>query len=257
MTGKGGKTEKKPFPFSFEDFRKRGAFICGAKQSGKTNLAKLIANELKRRNFVVRAFDPSQAWLKSSLPYFLVFRSADLRKTTAYPFDLSAVFDISRLLPSEQQETVRQVLATDFAVVSEKKPSFGFCYALEEAQLYLPTGSLQASVNQQTLRMVSVGGNFGQTCLILTQRPADVSAKAIGRVGQLFVGKHFEENDIAKLARYLGWLPKKTYEKLTKLEIGQFYYLMVGEEPELISTPLFEPETTPKRLTLFPKGRKR
>lgn len=241
--------EKKQFPLDIKEFKERGVFISASPQHGKTNLGKLIADRLITQNFVIRAFDSSQQWLKSNIPYFLVFRSNDLKKRSKYPFDLSTTFDISRLRIEEQKELVRRVLEVDFSILSENTDiPFWICYILEEAQLYLPSGSLQATVNQEVLRMVSVGHNFNQTNKILTQRPADVSVKAIGRCGQLFIGKHFETNDIKRLATYLHWTPKKTYKNLTKLEKGEFYYVILGKEPVLISTPLFNQRVKPKQL---------
>lgn len=235
-------------PFDIIEFKEKGVFISASPQHGKTNLAKLLSDVVMKQNFIVRVFDPSQKWLNSNIPYYMVFKSKHLKKTSKYPFDLSTVFDISRLRIEEQKELVRSVLLTDFEILSETKPNFWVAYGLEEAQLYLPTGSLTALANQETFRMVSVGHNFQQTNTLLTQRPADVSVKAIGRCGQLYIGKHFEENDINKLSKYLHWKPLETYAKLTKLQKGQFYYLLLGQKPIKIDTPLHKQILQPIRL---------
>jgi len=238
-------------PLNLIEFKDRGIFISASPQHGKTNLAKLISDIILKEGFIIRVFDSSQKWLNSNIPYYIQWREQNLKSKSKYPFDLSCVFDISRLTIESQKELVRRVASIDFSVLSETDlKNRWICYILEEAQLYLPSGSLTASINQEILRMVSVGHNFNQTNEILTQRPADVSVKAIGRCGQLYIGKHFEENDIRKLSSYLHWKPQSTYEKLTELRKGQFYYLLLGQKPVKINTPLHK--QTLKPIQLFP-----
>lgn len=226
-------------PLNLIEFKERGLFISANPQHGKTNLAKIITDITMSNNFVARVFDPSQKWLFSNIPYYIEIDSKAFRKGIKYPFDLSVVFDMSRLRIEEQKSLVKEVLECDFDILANSKPfPFFICYGLEEAQLYLPQGSLQAKTSQETFRMVSVGHNFRQTNMLLTQRPADVDVRAISRCGQLYIGKHFEENDIRKISRFLHWKPENTYEKLTKLEKGQFYYMILGAEPQLINTKL-------------------
>jgi hypothetical protein len=66
--------------------------------------------------------------------------------------------------------------------------------------------------------VISVGANFKLGYVLLTQRPSDVDTKAISRCGQLFIGKHFEVNNI------------------NKLRCGEFYYC--ASTPTKITTPL-------------------
>lgn len=236
-------------PLDIGNFKETGLFISAIPQHGKTNLAKIIMDNIMSNNFVTRVFDPSQKWLYSNIPYYIEIDSKILKKGFKYPFDGSLVFDISRLHIEKQKEFVKDVLACDFDILANSKPfPFFIAYGLEEAQLYLPQGSLQAKTSQETFRMVSVGHNFRQTNLLLTQRPADVDVRAISRCGQLYIGKHFEENDIRKISRFLHWNPKNTYEKLTKLEKGQFFYMILGSEPRLINTKLHKQTLKPIQL---------
>jgi DNA helicase HerA-like ATPase len=85
--------------------------------------------------------------------------------------------------------------------------------------------------------MISVGANFKLGYVLLTQRPSDVDTKAISRCGQLFIGKHFEVNDINKLRRFLGWRKfEDAYQRLPSLKRGEFYYC--ASTSTKITTPL-------------------
>jgi len=113
-------------------------------------------------------------------------------------------------------------------------------YIVEESQLVLPSGSLRAKYAQATFRMVSVGRNFLERYILLTQRPADVSTKALSRVGQLFIGQHFEMNDINKIAHLLGYEFKECREILSSLQLGEFiYFNPYNRIRQKIQTPLY------------------
>jgi len=111
---------KLPFPFSLSEMRDRGTAISGMPKSGKTNLGKILADYLMKQSpfflhnkqydgFIVKVFDPSQEWLRSSVPYYTVINSFgnyneyyDVEVKILNPLNESIVFDISRLLPEER-----------------------------------------------------------------------------------------------------------------------------------------------------------
>lgn len=249
----------KSFPFSVREAKDRGTVITGMPKSGKTNLAKMLVHHMMSLGYNVKVFDPSQAWLKSSVPYYLVMDSFMEVQDQAVlsPIDKSIVYDISRMYPEEQKLFIGIVIDSDFDLINDRSlvdvPHQWIIYVIEEAQMVIPSGSLRAKYAQQTFRMVSVGRNFNQRYFLLTQRPADISVKALSRSGQSYFGQHWEENDIRKISRLLGdkWsdntpTPKSrkfnfVREILSGLKIGEFVYRNPYEKIQRkIATPLFD-----------------
>ena len=73
-----------------------GAFLCGTRQAGKTNLSKIIVDYLLQQGVVVHIIDASKAWLELShlinvteYPYDFVYLDVD--------FAVSQVHDMSQL----------------------------------------------------------------------------------------------------------------------------------------------------------------
>jgi len=247
----------KHFPFSEREARLRGTLVTGMPQSGKTNLVKMLADYLMNKGYNIKVLDPSQAWLESTVPYFVELDDFLDLYTIPTTLDKSVVYDISRLYPDEQKIFIGIIIDADFNLLANMDLDFNnpfewVIYIIEEAQMVIPSGSLRAKYSQQTFRMVSVGRNFNQRYFLVTQRPADVSVKAISRAGQCYFGQHWEENDIMKISRFLGNISNSTptpsrnkfnmtRELLSSLKIGEFVYLNPYQKiQQKIETPLFE-----------------
>jgi len=205
------------------------------------------------------------AWLSSSIPYFVVideewWRSRSLKEIDSIPINQNITYDISRLYPTTQKQFISRILNKDFKFICNNmdKVNWWTIFLLEECQMVIPSGSLRANYAQTTFRMVSVGRNFKQRMILLSQRPSDVSTKALSRVGILYIGQHYESNDIKKISNFFNndikkisnffnRSQKETYEMLSNLKIGQFMFLNPYEKIlKKISTPLFETNITPK-----------
>ena len=254
---------KLPFDFSLREAKDRGVFISGMPRSGKTNLAKMLADYLLKLGFIIKVFDPSLAWMESSLPYFVRIDEEwwrQLNKLNSIPINQSIVYDMGGLYPNTQKQFVGHVLNSDFKFnyYNMDKVDFTILYFLEECQMIIPSGSLRSNYAQATFRMISVGRNYKQRMVLLSQRPNDVSTKALSRVGLMYVGGHYESNDIKKISNFFNRIPKETYEMLSGLKIGQFMFLNPYEKIlKKINTPLFETDITPKDYFDRPQPKKR
>ena len=227
-------------PFSFREAISRGTFITGMPKSGKSNLGKIIAEHLLSKGITIKVFDPSQTWLSSSLPeYIRVWNN--LQDCMDIPLKNSIVFDTSRLYPQIQAEAIGMLVENDFQKILEGENSHSIIYFIEEAQLVLPSGALRARYSQQIFRMVSVGRNFNQRYVLLTQRPADIDVKALSRSGQAYIGQHWEENDLRKLSRLLGEKFEPCRQKLAELQLGEFIYFNPYDKYKIkIETPEYK-----------------
>jgi len=224
------------FPFDIQLAKDTGTLVTGARQHGKSTLTKHMICELRKRGYIVKVFDVAQVWHDVGIPVVIIrgnyFNIEDLN-----PME-SRVFDISRLYPLQQKEFVMNILSQDFAIYSENSLRTWLFYVLEEGQIVLPK-SLKAMYAQEAMRTVSIGANYKTSYILTSQRPADLSTEAISRCGQLFIGKHFEENDIKKLSKYLGWKWTEARERLSKLQKGQF--IRFASKPELIQSSTWMP----------------
>lgn len=221
------------FPFSLSEALKSGVFISGITQSGKTNLALLIAKHLIDQAITVFAFDPSRAWhkLKHHVDSLVIDNNTH---QLAYDPKRSTLFDISLLLVEQQKEVVQKVVSDLFMNALENKKHNPTIVFFEEAQLYLPQGSLSAKVSQEILRLITVGGNFKLRYVLITPFASSVDKSAIKACKQKYLGFSDEPNDV----RYLkSFLAKRVYE-LKTLNTGEFLYV-IGDRVEKVKTPLF------------------
>jgi len=238
-----------PFPFDLNYFTETGLFLTSCPQHGKTNMAKWVVDYLMRCGWIVKVFDPSKAWLNSTIP---TYQSVDNKATwqrLINPISISTVFDVARIYPQWIPEFCSLIIQQDFELISHLPYllPWNIAYLFEECQFSMPSGSLRGTKYQEVLRVVSLGANFKLRYLAITQRPADTSTKMISRTGQKYVGCFFEDNDIGKLRKYFNWKQKEAWENLSSLEKGEFYYGM-RDKIEKIETPLFTKEREPQYL---------
>ncbi|MEM2922463.1 MAG: AAA family ATPase [Candidatus Bathyarchaeia archaeon] len=219
-----------------------GIFISGTSGYGKTNLAFHIADEMMRNGIGVNVFDPSQAWQNSSIPVTHRFQNYENTQQIDYPKEKNTIYDISLLYVEQQKELITTIVRDIFnrAVRLKNRPRRVIIF--EECQLLVPQGRLQSIEAQEVLRLMTVGRNFNLRFILITQRPATVDKTAVSLCGQKYLGRVDELNDIRYLKNWIGdWV-----EKLPSLNIGEFIYSK-GNELEVIQTPLFVPQTRPRK----------
>ncbi|MCP8313085.1 MAG: ATP-binding protein [archaeon] len=241
------------FPFDVKKARARGIFISGGKQSGKTNLAKVLADyQMKQPPFeyenrfyektIVKVFDPSQSWVQeSSIPHYQ--EVTNIREPILNSITGSCIFDISRMYPFDQRIFISEILGADFNFIVNKRIPVWIVYIIEEAQLVVPSLSLRSLFAQETLRTITVGRNYGMTVSLLTQFPAMVDTTTIKACGQGYFGLAWEVNDLNKLRAFVRWDKDKVWDTFPKLEVGEFVYLDIGgvdSYAQVVKTPLFK-----------------
>ncbi len=238
-----------PFAFDYERAKKDSVLITAAPQKGKTNTAKHIVEYILSKGDIVKVFDVSKAWHKSTMPTYQTIDGLDCRNSFMNPISISTIFDVSRLFPNLLPEFVSLIIGEDFQLISylEEPLPYTIFYVLEECQLVTPK-RLNSKRYQEEYRMVTVGGNadFKMRYIAISQRLADISTELISRTGQKYFGNHWEENDIKKLHSSLGkrWKLQETWEKFSELKVGQFMYCIDGNVENII-IPKFDKQFSP------------
>lgn len=250
-------------PFDISLALTRGVFVSGGKGSGKTNLMKIFVNELmgktvpshrlltkgEPRKVVVHVIDPSQAWLRSPIPYYQTVTLEDVTSgKIEIPLNESMVYDVSRLYVYDQKLFIGELLGSVFELIVNNPIPVWIYFVIEEAQLIFPSGSLRALWAQEGLRAITVGRNYDETVSTLTQYPATVSTNLIKAVGLGYFGISWESNDLRKLQRFVRWKRAKVDETFPSLKVGEFVYLKTGRNAcaTKITTPEFIPKSEPK-----------
>jgi len=239
------KKQIKPSDFEIDvnEALRSGVFICGGKGTTKTNLAKIITDKLLRLGYVVKVFDISKAWLKSSIPYVYEITMNIRMDTSLYR---SVIFDLSRLLPKDAKRFISLILAAewDMQVRLTEQQRRWIVYVFEETQMLTPQGHLRSNEAQQILRLMTTGRNYNLGYIAITQRPALCDTSVFELTFQKYFARMNGENDLRKVANYIG---AKAYD-LEKLRLGEFFYDK-GSETKWITTEEFKAETVPQVLS--------
>lgn len=237
--------DQRPFPFDLNEGLRSGLFIAGGKGIGKTNLGKQIAEIYLQHGHIVKVFDISQQWLKSSLPYYQVIN----QDTTAIDIDFnkSCVFDLSLLYAEDIKQSIAKVVEKEFLIQAQlpEEQRHWHIYFFEEAQMLVPQNRLKSKEAQELLRLMTVGRNFKLGYVLLTQRPATVDTTAIELCYQRYFGRCDGENDLSKIENWI----RNRIEELPQLKIGEFLY-NYGQLTERIQTPLFRNSIKPKQIVM-------
>jgi len=206
------KKQIKPSDFEIDvnEALRSGVFICGGKGTTKTNLAKIITDKLLRLGYVVKVFDISKAWLKSSIPYVAEITTNIRMNSNLYR---SVMFDLSRLLPKDAKRFISLILAKEW--------------------------NMQVNLT----RLMTTGRNYNLGYIAITQRPALCDTSVFELTFQKYFARMNGENDLRKVANYIG---AKAYD-LEKLRLGEFFYDK-GTETKWITTEEFKPKTKPIEL---------
>ncbi len=237
------KKERAAFTVDLEEAMKTGIFISGTSQSGKSNLAFVVADMLMSKYVIVFVIDPSQVWKKSSVPnmvevsYGKDVNFKDGNALNGKPFRNGTVFDTSRLTVLQQKEFVEALCKNIFErrVNSKIRPQTFLFF--EEAHLFFPEGSMRSKRYQEALRIITVGANFNIRFGLITQWCALIDKTVIKFPRQRFFGYSDEKNDKEYLRNFIG----DTVDELETLEVGEFIY-DYGKITKRVQTPLFRLE---------------
>jgi len=225
------------WPLDIDEALKSGLFISGTSGSGKTNLAKLIAQRLMNEGVTVYVFDPSQAWHDSPIPQIIKVGAYDATRI----FEGSTVYDISLMYVQQQREYVerfcRELFQQRVCDLQSRSPIF---LVFEEAQLYLPEGGSRSKAFQELYRIITVGRNYNIRYMLITQFAALVDKTCVKMTKQRYFGYSDELNDVRYIANFIDI----EAHKLVILKIGEFLY-DYGKQTKLIHTPPYHTREKP------------
>lgn len=214
-----------------------GFYVSGTSQSGKTNLAKLLVQQLIDAGIACFVLDASKAWTHDS-PIDNVIDVNEKQKE--YAWEGSTVFDISSLAARKKVlfvNTFCHDIYEQHVEGYERKEFIIF----EEAQTYLPQGSLRLAIRRSSpcesvLDVVTVGANYGLRFGLITQFPALVDKPPVKICQQRYFGWTWEKNDVAYVKAFLG---KDWIAKLQSLQKGEFIY-QCRDATTLIKTDVYK-----------------
>jgi hypothetical protein len=234
------------FEIDMEEALRSGVFICGGKGTTKTNLAKNIADQFMKLGYVVKVFDISKAWLKSSIPYVYEIETVQNPNSGLYQ---SCIYDLSKLLPKAANRFIAQVLASQWnAQVSEKQRQW-IIYVFEEVQSLIAQGSLRSRETQTILRLLTSGRNYRLAYIAITQRPALTDTTVFELSFQRYFARMDGQNDLKKVGNYIGI---EKARELQNLKLGEFIYGK-GSETKWITTKEFLSEVKPRKVEVSKK----
>ena len=228
----------KKFTFDIETALTQGTTICGGRGCGKSTLAKQIVKQLQEHSVKIKVFDNSQAWQNSSIETIIeVTPNAQVAC-----FD-SAVYDLSRLIPTEHRKYIEQQVKADYysAVNMPQAQRESTVFVFEECEIVL--GRSVSAIMQQ---LISVGRNYRLSYLAIAQRLQRINTDLISLSNQLFIGRMHEQNDLRKISNWLS-----NTEQLKSLELGDFIKYSNGKT-ELAHVQPFEDTTEHTFITAAP-----
>lgn len=227
--------ETEEFSIDINEAMKTGIAIFGGRQSGKSNLGKVIAQKLIDKAINVFVVDPTCAWFDLGLP--TISLEEPKGKQTIRWQDASTLFDTSRLSPYWQQKFIeafnREIVEVAIRRGKQAQPRTFIIY--EEAHTSMPNHILNSKGFRQTKRLLTQGANFNVSFCVITQFASMIDKLPVKAAQQRFFGRTSEANDLRYLRYYLGG---KT-EELKTLETGQFIYTF-GNQTKKVQTPLFQ-----------------
>jgi hypothetical protein len=210
-------------PFDFAEAEDTGFFCCGTSQSGKTTLAKYLAQALMRSNVTVYVLDVSRAWAQETPIANVVTVPHNGNSLNFRPFQ-STVFDLSQLSFGERMRFVNSFTNA----VYDAHKSFGykkapFAFILyEESQTYVANGCLRSYKKYAPLiDLITVGANFNLRFGLITQFPAMVDKAPVKIAQQRYFGWTTEKNDLDYIRKFIG---KSWVEEIKQLRKGEFLY---------------------------------
>jgi hypothetical protein len=232
------------FYFDVELGLEQGTFVSGGRGCGKSSLTKTIVDMFFKQGYVVRIFDNSQSWRRSSIANLAIIKPYSNFEPQ---YNESYVFDISLLSLEQQKRFIENIVDNDFnytASLNENERNWRV-YVFEEAELLVGTHDHSKTI----LKLVATGRNFKLSYIAVAQRFAMVSTNLISLSGQLYLGRMHEQNDLKKAYNWLGNITKE----LRKLDVGEFLRYGKGNVTKM-AVELFATETKPKLIGVESKS---
>ena len=236
-------------PFDVKECMDNGFFVCGTSQSGKTNLAKHLAQKLIEAGIRVIVMDTSQAWSHDSPITIITEVTPEISHYDWH--DESEILDLSKLASRDRIIFVNQFCKQIYArhVYGYRELEF---IIFEEAQTYLPNGCMRLSVRKTpiydgVLDIVTVGANYSLRFGLITQFPALVDKSPVKITMQRYFGLTWEKNDVGYIKFFIN---KEWAEQLKTLQKGEFIYQYRGIveriRTEIFKSPFIKDSTNPQ-----------
>ena len=127
-----------------------------------------------------------------------------------YGGDEHILFDLDFIEEEDVFNFIEKVILNDYINQRRRKAELGghndkwFVYLIEEAQNILGSFSLMRRSGRRLLKLMSESRNFGLTYILIGQRLAEMSTRAIERRHSYLFGRMTGDNDISKLKRIVG-----------------------------------------------------
>ena len=228
---------------------KTGLVIVGAKGTGKSNAGKVLSAEIIRKQplpIQVKIFDSCMNWRWNYES--ILYQTINLETRYFYDGEKHILFDLEILDDDDVMKFMEKVIIADYYKQRERKEELGghndkwILYVIEEAQNILGSYSLMRKSGRKLLKMFAEGRNYGLSFILIGQRLADVSTKAIERCNGYLFGRMNGDNDIAKLRRIVGRRSTIIDEvKKLKGESGEFIYYPYKTRGREVACPEYKP----------------
>ncbi len=216
----------------FNRFVEDGALIVGGKGTGKTNLTKLLVS-LMPSSWEVKVFDISQAWTNDSPIPARWESNPPLPRVQ----DASIVYDLGNAYPSQAREAMLDMIRREYECHLSQHVKPITIFVFEEGQMLFKPSSLRSRVNEEGLRLITVGRNQGFSYIVTSQRPQLLDTTVWELCGQRYIGRLFRPRP------YFNSILGKDADRLPSLKRGEFLYQM-DDRIKLVRPPLFEGNPT-------------
>jgi len=214
--------------FDVETALRSGFAIFGNSGSGKTNLCKLIVDQLNKHGITTFILDSSKQWFDVGFNVVSVEREKGY-----YQWKGNTIFDLSNLAIWDK------VTFTDKLCehLLERDRSQWEIVIFEECQLFIPNNALRDLKRYgNILKLVSIGRNYHLRYGLVSQFPSYVDKFFVRNTMLRYYGWIHEPNDM----RYVRQLLSKEYAEMLKtLKVGEFVY-QNGSQIRKIQVPLFQ-----------------
>jgi hypothetical protein len=210
------------FSFSVEEALKTGFYVSGTPGSGKSDIAMMCADELRKAGAIVMVWDPSQDWPERyPINYVIQFRNPPFALENIQLKD--AIFDTSTLTVLQMQEVVDRFcwLLYNYQAKKTKEERKQFFLIFEEAQVIIPQGVARAKRLQNVMRIVTVGRNYKIRLGLVTQFASTVDKDVLKAAKQRWFGWTDEMNDARYISNFIG---EEEAKSLRYFNSGEFMY---------------------------------
>lgn len=210
---------------------KSGLVIVGGPDVGKSNAGKVVMSELIKTNPV-----PLQCKIYDTAMNFRfdfdAIKCQLINEQTRYVYggNEHIIFDLDFIEEQDVFSFIEKVILNDYITQRKRKSELGghvdkwYVNLIEEAQNLLGTFSLMRREGRKLLKLMSESRNFGITYLLIGQRLAEMSTRAIERRHTYLFGRMTGDNDIAKLRRIVG-RDSVIIKEVKKLDVGKGQFL--------------------------------